>query len=116
MPGSLAYRNRWEVAVFLGVWLLAVGHSLWRLGNGRTMAREQAMVAALLALGLPLLSLFGPEAGRLTSSIARGDWPLAGVDLGFLIAGLLCAALARRLGRPVVVAEKRRRALVEEVA
>ncbi|MNZ31272.1 hypothetical protein D3C78_485660 [compost metagenome] len=116
LPGSLAYRNRWEVAVFLGVWLLAVGHSLWRLGNGRTMAREQAMVAALLALGLPLLSLFGPEAGRLTSTIARGDWTLAGVDLGFLITGLLCAALARRLGRPVVVAEKRRRALVEEVA
>ncbi|MNE80478.1 hypothetical protein D3C80_1770500 [compost metagenome] len=80
------------------------------------MAREQAMVAALLALGLPLLSLFGPEAGRLTSTIARGDWTLAGVDLGFLIAGLLSAALARRLGRPVVVAEKRRRALVEEVA
>ncbi|MCY1287946.1 PepSY-associated TM region [compost metagenome] len=116
LPAGLAWRNRWEVTAFLGVWAIAVVHALCRLGDGRRMAREQAAAAAVLALGLPLIGLFGPEHGRLTTSIARGDWALAGVDLALLLVGLLSAVLAVRLGRPAAAADKRRRRLTEELA
>ncbi|SFD08804.1 Uncharacterized iron-regulated membrane protein [Pseudomonas citronellolis] len=108
LPVELLQRQRWEAGTFVVVWLLALLHAAWRQGSGRT-AREQALVAAVLALGLPLLGLFGPEPGRLTSSLARGDWMLAGVDLALLLSGALCAALAWRLGRPPVPATKARR-------
>ncbi|MDF3937190.1 PepSY-associated TM helix domain-containing protein [Pseudomonas citronellolis] len=113
LPVDLAQRGRWEATSFVAVWLLALLHALWRQGSGR-VAREQAIGAAVLALGLPLLGLFGPEPGRLTNSLARGDWMLAGVDFALLFTGLLCAALAWRLGRPQApLAKARRRERVE---
>jgi len=108
LPVELLQRQRWEAGTFVVVWLLALLHAAWRQGSGRT-AREQALVAAALALGLPLLGLFGPEPGRLTSSLARGDWLLAGIDLALLLTGVLCAALAWRLGRPPAPEAKARR-------
>lgn len=112
LPAELAQRDRWEATSFVMVWLLALLHAVWRQGSGR-LAREQFAVAAALALGLPLLGLFGPEPGRLGNSLARGDWMLAGVDLALLGFGLICAALTWRLGRPPAPASQRRRERVQ---
>ncbi|KAF1070444.1 MAG: hypothetical protein GAK45_00785 [Pseudomonas citronellolis] len=98
LPADLAVRETAEGWIFVGVWGLALLHALLRRGRG-ALLREQTIAAAVIALALPLLGLFGPAEGRLTQSIARGDWLLAGVDIGLLITGLLCAALAWHLGR-----------------
>ncbi|MFZ5957967.1 PepSY-associated TM helix domain-containing protein [Pseudomonas sp. QL9] len=112
LPAELPLRDRWEATSFVVVWLLALLHAVWRQGSG-CLAREQFAAAAVLALGLPLLGLFGPEAGRLGNSLARGDWMLAGVDLALLASGLIFAALAWRLGRPAAPDTKRQRVRVE---
>lgn len=98
LPAEMIGRERWEATAFVVTWLLALAHALWRRGS-RAMAREQMGALAALALVLPVLGLFGPEPGRLTTRIAESDWLMAGVDLGFLLTGALCAYLAWRLGQ-----------------
>ena len=60
LPAALAGREAWEVAAFFGFWALSLGHGLWR---GRSAWREQMLLAAFLALLLPVLDRVGGGAG-----------------------------------------------------
>ncbi|MCP8463266.1 PepSY domain-containing protein [Pseudomonas sp. ZM23] len=115
LPVEMAGRERWEATAFVAAWLLALAHALWRRG-GRGMAREQCGAMAGLALLLPVLGLFGPEPGRLTTRIAESDWLMAGIELGLLLIGALCAFLAWRLGQERAEPVRGRGARNEEYA
>ncbi|MGG6871263.1 UNVERIFIED_CONTAM: hypothetical protein P3C96_20415, partial [Pseudomonas aeruginosa] len=92
---------------------------------GRTQLRLAAVLAlglpllgllrSVLALGLPLLGLLRSPEGNLLASLQRGDWVLAGVDLSLLGLGLLCAWLGWRR-RQASSKPVRRRLNVQEVA
>lgn len=108
LPTGFEQRERWEATAFVVVWLLALIHALWRRGRGK-MVSEQLGALALLALTLPVLNQFGPLPARLTSRLAEGDWPMAGVDLGLLLTGAISAFVAWRLAQPAVVKAPMRR-------
>jgi uncharacterized iron-regulated membrane protein len=97
LSAEMIGRERWEATAFVVIWLSALAHALWRRGS-RAMAREQLGALAALALLLPVLGLLGPEPGQVTTRMAEGDWLMAGIDLGLLLMGALCAFLAWRLG------------------
>ena len=81
----------------------------------RLCDRSGDRLAAVLALGLPLLGLLRSPEGNLLASLQRGDWVLAGVDLSLLGLGLLCAWLGWRR-RQASSKPVRRRLNVQEVA
>ena len=73
-----------------------LGHALLR---GPAAAwREQAGLAGLAFLLLPLLNALTTDR-HLGHSIPAGDWVMAGMDLGFLAAGLCFLWLAGHLAR-----------------
>ena len=79
------------------------------------MDRLQQARTVLLALGLPLLNGLSSEHGHLLATLARGDWALAGVDLGLLAAGVISALCARHFAQPQqAVVPRGRRHLLEE--
>ena len=63
-----------------------------------------------------MLSLFGPEPGRVSTHFANGDWMMVGIDLGLLLIGGLCAFLGWRLGQERAEPARARRARNEEFA
>lgn len=66
---------------------------------------------------MPLLNGQTTEHGHLLSTLARGDWELAGVDLFLILAGVLSSLYAWCFVRPQAAPMPRvRRALVEEAA
>lgn len=76
---ELVGRSGWELRLFFAVWLLALAHA-W-LRKPLQAWREQLWLAALLALGLPLLDLW--SAGRAPDALRLG------VDAGAVGLGLL---------------------------
>jgi uncharacterized iron-regulated membrane protein len=117
IPADLAERADAEAWVFVGAWLLV---ALWAIVGRRQPRRllsRQLALGALLALGLPLLNGLTTAHGHLLSSLARGDWALAGIDLFLIASGLLSALAAWRFAQPAVAkAPRARRVLVEETA
>ncbi|WJN58505.1 PepSY-associated TM helix domain-containing protein [Pseudomonas sp. SO81] len=115
IPAGLAERASAEAWVFAGAWLLV---ALWAVIGHRQPRRLlslQLALGALLALGLPLLNGLTTEHGHLLSSLARGDWELAGIDLFLIVSGLLSALCAWRFAQPAAIrAPRARRVLVEE--
>lgn len=117
IPAELAERASAEAWVFVGAWLLLAVWALLQHRQPRRLLSLQLALGAVLALGLPLLNGLTTEHGHLLSTLARGDWGLAGVDLFLIVAGLLSALYAWRFSRPQAApAPRARRALVEEAA
>ncbi|UVE16891.1 PepSY domain-containing protein [Pseudomonas sp. LS44] len=116
LPAGLAERARAEAYVFVGSWLLLALWAVLRRNSGQ-VARDVLALLAVLALGLPLLNALTTEYGHLGSTLLRGDWALAGVDLTLLLVGGLCALFAWRLAQPQtqrLKAPRVARQLVEE--
>ncbi len=105
LPQNLEWRVSGEAWVFVLSWLLVAALALLWRGQPRRMARLLWAVAAVLALGLPLLNGLSTVNGHLLASLGRDDWALAGIDLALLFAGLVFVGLAWRL-RPVGAAER----------
>ncbi|MHA5861607.1 PepSY domain-containing protein, partial [Pseudomonas aeruginosa] len=78
LPTQLAGRDTWEIRVFCASWALVALWAIVRRNSG-TLGRTQLRLAAVLALGLPLLGLLRSPEGNLLASLQRGDWVLAGV-------------------------------------
>jgi len=93
LPADWAMRQTLEGWSFSLLWLAIAGWALAR--RGRAGYRPLAWLAAVLALGLPLLNLLLVPQGHLLASIGRGDWALASVDLTLLTIGLLCLLWVR---------------------
>ena len=96
LPPDLAGRADLEAIGFFSAWLLAMFHPMLR-PIGRAWV-EQLVFAALLYGTLPLVN--AATTGRhLGTTLANGDWILAGFDLTVLGVGLLLAWMARLVGR-----------------
>jgi hypothetical protein len=88
VPVGLAHRDDWELAVFFGVWGLALAHALVRAPAAAW--RAQLGLLAVLCLALPVLN--GLSVGdHLPAQVLRGDWESAGVELFCMAAGLAAA-------------------------
>ena len=102
LPADMAGRGDWEIRGFFIAWLLCLLHPLVR--PHRRAWLEQMALAALLFAVLPVLNPLTGGAS-LASSIAHGQWSIAGFDLtmlalaalhGFVVWWLLRAQPARR--------------------
>ena len=106
LPGMLQDRPEWEIRAFFALWLAAYLHAALR--PGRRGWAEQAGIAAVLALLLPVVNLITSR-HHLGLSLPGGDWLMAGMDLGFLGFGLAFALAARQLWRRPGVARAQAR-------
>ena len=88
VPVGLPHRTSWELAVFFGLWSLALVHALVRAPA--VAWQEQLGLLAALCLLLPLLNWI-TVGDSLPAQIARGDWESAGVELCAMALGLLAA-------------------------
>lgn len=96
LPPDLARRADWEVQALFLAWLLMF---VWAaLRPARRAWREQALLAAALCAGLPLLNAL-TSAHHLGRALAGHDIAMAGFDLAALAAGALFAGIARALAR-----------------
>jgi hypothetical protein len=109
IPSSFAERAVAEGWVFAGAWLLVALWSVLRRQQARRLLREQLLIGAALALGLPVINALSSD-GHLIASLGRGDWALASVDLFMIVAGLICATCAWRLNTTPAAAAVRGRA------
>ncbi len=96
VPVGLSHRASWELAVFFGLWSLALLHALVRAPA--VAWQEQLGLLAVLCLLLPLLNWI-TVGDSLPVQIARGDWESAGVELCAMALGLLAAWAWRYLRR-----------------
>ena len=81
LPVGLEARADWEIRGFFTVWLLCLLHPLVR--QHRRAWLEQMALAALLFALLPVLNPLTGGAS-LASTIAHGQWSIAGFDLTML--------------------------------
>ncbi|MDN5507217.1 MAG: PepSY domain-containing protein [Comamonas sp.] len=88
VPVGLPHRTSWELAVFFGLWSLALVHALVRAPA--VAWQEQLGLLAALCLLLPLLNWI-TVGDSLPAQIARGDWESAGVELSAMALGLPAA-------------------------
>jgi uncharacterized iron-regulated membrane protein len=115
IPATLAERASYEAGVFVASWLLVALWAVLGRRQPRRLLSQQLALAALLALGLPLLNGLSSEHGHLLATLARGDWALAGVDLGLLAAGVISALCAWHFAQPQqALVPRGRRHLLEE--
>lgn len=115
IPATLAERASYEAGVFVASWLLVALWAVLGRRQPRRLLSRQLALGALLALGLPLLNGLSSEHGHLLATLARGDWALAGVDLGLLAAGVISALCAWHFAQPQqAVVPRGRRHLLEE--
>ena len=82
---SFAERSDWEIQTFFIVWGLSLLHAVLR--RGRQAWVEQLSFAALLFVVIPLLNAL-TTSQHLGTSLAKGDWAMAGFDLTCLASGL----------------------------
>lgn len=96
LPLQLADRADREGLCFFMAWAFTLLHAALR--PEVKAWREQFWTATALFMLLPVLNAL--TTGRhLLVSLPAGDWSMAGIDLGLLGSGLLCAALALYLQR-----------------
>ncbi len=96
VPVGLAHRDDWELAVFFGLWGLALVHAL--ACAPATAWRQQMGLLAMLCLLLPLLNWI-TVGEPLWAHMLEGDWESAGVELFCLATGLAAAWAWRWLAR-----------------
>ena len=85
LPLGIAQRDDWELAVFFGLWGLALVHALAR--PPAAAWKEQLGLLAALCLLLPLLNAL-TVGDHLPAQLLRGDWESAGVELFAVVTGL----------------------------
>ena len=113
IPAAFAERAVAEGWVFAVIWLLLTSWAVLQRRSSRRLLRDQLALGAVLALGLPVINGLTAD-GHLLSSLGRGDWGLAAVDLFFIASGLVCAACAWRIrATPAPVPVRRRSAQVQ---
>ena len=96
VPVDVAHRPQWELAVFFGLWALALVHAL--VCQPATAWRQQMGLLALMCLLLPLLNWW-TVGEPLSAHMREGDWESAGVELFALATGLAAAGAWRWLSR-----------------
>ncbi|MEG0002965.1 PepSY-associated TM helix domain-containing protein [Comamonas sp.] len=106
VPLGLAHRDDWELAVFFGVWALALVHALAR--PAAAAWKEQLGLLAALCLLLPLLNAL-TVGDHLGAQLLRGDWESAGVELFALATGLAAVWGRRSMARRKSIAGSVRR-------
>ncbi|OVZ55344.1 hypothetical protein CDO44_24320 [Pigmentiphaga sp. NML080357] len=104
LPAGMAGRADWEIRGFFIVWALALAHALVR-PHARAW-QEQLGAAAALFAAIPLLNAWTGGHG-LATSIPAGQWAIAGFDLAAVLAGVLLAWAAARIGRPAPARKNR---------
>jgi len=102
LPEALPGRGDWERYAFWAVWAVALVHAGLRgapvaRGLANPAWREQAWAIAVLAVAAVLLNWI-TTGDHLLRTLARGYWPVAGVDLFLLASALVAALAARRIG------------------
>ncbi|MEG0051823.1 MAG: PepSY-associated TM helix domain-containing protein [Comamonas sp.] len=103
IPVELAHRRDWELAVFFGLWLLALAHALCR--STSSAWKEQLAALAALCLLLPVLN-WVTVGDQLAAQIRRGDWESAGLELCIVVLGLAAALACRSLLHRPAIAER----------
>lgn len=103
LPEDLAARGDWEQRAFWATWVLALLHAAWRSapvarGLPNPAWREQAWAIPVLAVAAALLN-WATTGDHLLRTLARGYWPVAGVDLALLCVSAIAGMAAHRLGR-----------------
>lgn len=103
LPEDLAARADWERRAFWAAWVLALLHAAWRSapvarGLPNPAWREQAWAISVLAVAAALLN-WATTGDHLLRTLARGYWPVAGVDLALLCVSVVAGAAAYRLGQ-----------------
>jgi uncharacterized iron-regulated membrane protein len=96
LPAGWAARADWEVHAMFITWGLAVIYPALRVPS-RAWVHELLIAAALFLL-LPLVNTLTTHRD-LSTSIAIGDWALAGVDLTAFALGVLFALAAQKMRR-----------------
>ncbi len=103
LPEDLAARGEWEQRAFWATWVLGLLHAAWRSapvarGLPNPAWREQAWAISVLAIAAALLN-WATTGDHLLRTLARGYWPVAGVDLALLCVSAIAGVAAHRLGR-----------------
>lgn len=93
LPVGMENRMTMEANVMFGLWLLIALYTLFR--PRQFIARDIFAFGAVICLALPLINSLTSQR-HLGITLIRGDWALAGVDLGVLICGALFGLLANR--------------------
>jgi uncharacterized iron-regulated membrane protein len=96
LPVDFAARSEWEVHMMFLVWLAILLYPLTRQIM-RGWVDLLWLAAAAYSL-LPILNAITTDR-HLANSLAQGDWLFAGVDLTFLMTGILFAVAAIKLQR-----------------
>lgn len=96
IPVDFAQREAWEVHVMFLTWLVLMVASAAR--PPARAWREQFALAGAAFTSLPVLNMVTTER-HLGTSLAAGDWPLAGFDLTALSLGLILTLVAWKLAR-----------------
>lgn len=97
IPADLPQRADLEINFFFAVWALCLLHAALR--RHRAAWREQLGFAASMFALLPVLNPLTGGAG-LSSSIAHGQWSVAGFDLAMLTFAALFGCAAFKLKTP----------------
>jgi len=103
LPEDLPARGDWERYAFWGTWALAFIHAGLRSapvarGLANPAWREQCWAIAVLAVSVVVLN-WATTGDHLLRTLARGYWPVAGVDLFILAGGVIAILAAVRLRR-----------------
>lgn len=103
LPEDLPARGDWERYAFWGTWALAFIHAGLRSapvarGLANPAWREQCWAIAVLAVSVVVLN-WVTTGDHLLRTLARGYWPVAGVDLFILAGGAIAILAAVRLRR-----------------
>ena len=103
VPSGWPGKDTLEQGIFWGAWALALVHALGRsapvaLGKANPAWREQCWAIAALA-PLAVVLNWITTGDHLLRTLGQAYWPVAGVDLFILVAGIIAACAARRLGR-----------------
>jgi uncharacterized iron-regulated membrane protein len=103
LPAELADRNLWQKWVFWLAWIAAGVHGFLRTrpvleGRDSPAWAEQCLAIGVLAPAAMLLN-WATTGDHLLASVARGYWPVAGIDLALLATGAAALLVTRRLRR-----------------
>jgi len=103
LPADLANRGTWQEGLFGASWLIALAHAALRSAPVRQARiapawREQCCAITVLA-GTAVVMNWITTGDHLARTIARGYWPVAGVDLALLGTAGVALIAAHRLRR-----------------
>jgi uncharacterized iron-regulated membrane protein len=117
LPENFANRSDWEEGAFWSSWGFSFLHAGWRasrLPDARPSPawREQCWAIAALALGA-VLANWMTTGDHLFATLARGYWPVAGLDLAMLFVSAIAVSTALYLRRRTLQSESAARGLAE---